>query len=225
HRLGLGDGGEALSRLKHFVTEMIYEMRSSFNIPNLPNGQEFTQVRATWVLSATQGQDTYSYHFKVLGEYSHTKYNTPNESYCTGPSSAFVYTDGECGGDPGCDDTTAGVRKDQWFSELWENGGGYHSTLAYISREWVCQTAPARRVPSPCPQCGGYLGPDQDVAVQPSHPHLACGDTVYVHGLGTRTVRDKGGGLAETQLDHYIGASGCNKYGGSYGTLKTIKLY
>jgi len=197
----------------------------SFGIPSLPNGQEFTEVKATWNVGSASAADTFPYHFRVLGDYNHTKYNTPNEAFCTGPSSAFAYTSGGCGGDPGCSNTWDATRKDQWFSELWENGSGYHASLGFMSREWVCSTAPARQVPSPCPQCGGVLSPNQHVAVKPGHPFLNCGDTVYVHGIGTRTVKDKGGGLAEAQLDHYIGTSGCNRYGGSYGNHKTIKLY
>jgi hypothetical protein len=69
------------------------------------------------------------------------------------------------------------------------------------------------------------LGVDASVAVMPNHPDLACGNNVFIHEVGTRKVVDKGGGLAVEQLDHYAGASGCNREGGSIGVRKVIKLF
>jgi hypothetical protein len=66
---------------------------------------------------------------------------------------------------------------------------------------------------------------NEDVAISVGHPYLSCGDSVYVHGLGVKTVKDRGGGVGPQQLDHFIGITGCNQYGAGYGTRKTIKLY
>jgi hypothetical protein len=60
--------------------------------------------------------------------------------------------------------------------------------------------------------------------VKPDHPHLGCGDNVYIQGVGVRKVTDHGGGLATTQLDHFSGQGACGSVT-DIGTRKVIKLY
>ena len=54
----------------------------SFNISNLPNDKEFTQVKATWTVDGTPANDTYNYPIKILGDYLITQYNVPKEVEC-----------------------------------------------------------------------------------------------------------------------------------------------
>ena len=61
--------------------------------------------------------------------------------------------------------------------------------------------------------------------VSPSHPDLDCGDTICVYGHGTHTVVDTGGGVAEGELDHYTGVSGCNVCTAPGDDIMTIKLF
>jgi len=201
----------------------------SFNIPNLPTG-EFSQVRATWRAGGQNPSAIFNYHIKVLGDYEQTQYNTPNETACSGVSHEFTYiTERTCWA---INCTSAGVGtstgKSDWLAETSENGTGLHSTLEYIWTEGQCPSrAPYRRVPGPCPACGGELIAHQHVARKPGHPDLSCGDTVYIHGVGVRTVKDSGSsglGFPMNRLGHYIGVTGCNE-ASSYGTRKTIKLY
>jgi hypothetical protein len=198
-----------------------------FDIPGLPNGIEFTTVEANWEPSGFSTSGVRPYHFKVLGDYNNTRYNTPTESYCSGGLLDIGYVTGTCRRVNNCNFATFQGREG-WWVEVLENGSGYSDTLGPVSREWVCSGPPrrARDVPAPCPQCAGMnLGVDASVAVMPNHPDLACGNNVFIHEVGTRKVVDKGGGLAVEQLDHYAGASGCNREGGSIGVRKVIKLF
>ena len=65
---------------------------------------------------------------------------------------------------------------------------------------------------------------NQSVATSREHTDLGCGDNVYVVGVGKRKVRDVGGGVSSTQLDHYIGRTPCNA-AETLDPAKTIKLF
>jgi len=198
----------------------------SFNIPNLPNS-EFTGIQATWWAEGQSPSATYSYHFKVLGDYTHSQYNSPDEQRCSGTAQQFTYvTNMTCLAiDCGAATTQNANGRSQWLSEVNENGSGLHTTLGIVSRESQCTArAPYRNTGQPCPSCGGTLTPYQGVARNASNQDLPCNATVYVHGVGLRTVKDTGGGLVLTQLDHYIGVSGCDE-ASNYPPSKTIRLY
>jgi len=123
--------------------------------------------------------------------------------------------------------TSTAEAKPQWLSEVEENGSGLSETQGVVSREWFCSGPErrVRRVSQPCAACTGMaLQPYATVAVKNTDEQtIPCGATLYVHGVGTRTVVDLGN-LAENQLDHYIGFTGCNQ-ASSYGTRKVIRLY
>ncbi len=186
-------------------------INESFDIPKLPNS-EFVGARATWKVQGFECSNEYNYHFRVLGDYNHTQYNTPNEADCTGTPTNFCYTTGTCLSTT-CNWITNGVGKSNWLSEVAENGSGYHSTMGYISLEGWCQrhgypSPPEcnnllllRDVTTPCPSClGQTIVANETAAVKPGHPYLTCGDRVYVYQVGVRTVADTGGGLREAQL-------------------------
>ena len=176
-----------------------------------------------------------NYSFKVLGNFWHSRYNTPNETKCTGTTkSSFCNLAGGCG-PINCGSTWATNQQalSSWLMEAWENGSGYHSALGYLSREWECSSsAPCPRhmrdVPNPCPKCSGYsVTPNKTVAINPSRVNLSCGTKLFVENVGTVTVTDHGtlNPNYQLQLDHYAGVSGCNRVGGNIGYGMTFQLF
>ena len=202
----------------------------SFEVGVLPVG-EFTHLRATWTVGGSSGSSDFPHRFKVLGNYLHTRYNIPNEENCSGTLSPFCHNEGDCQVTQ-CLWRTDGMGKSGWLSEAKENGSGFSTTLGFVSLEWFC-TPPAECTTafrnltegSACPACpGGSLVEDLTVAVRPDHPDLACGDQVFIEGVGVRTVTDNGQLPSLQQLDHFAGVSGCN-VPASIGRRPTIKLY
>ncbi len=200
------------------------------------NGHDYKEVFAEWYPQGVIGNPKaiFQYRFKVLGDYRHTRYNTPTESFCTGSLQSFCYTSAGCG-PANCSNWQTSSAKSGWLTQVAQNGSGSHSMLGFVSREWVCSTpagctTKVRQVPSPCPACTGLtVIPGATVAVQEGHGELQCGNKAFVDGLGTFTVTDTGGNLANLfdQLDHYAGISGCRREGGDAvpGTRKTFKLF
>lgn len=201
----------------------------SFNIPALPDGKTFQQVRAEWTPQDGARTGTRNYAFKVLGDYLHTQYNIPRETECSGNPIPFSYIDrptclkiGDCASAP----LGSSQGRSNWISETRENGTGLHSSLGYIWKEQQSECrarAEFRRVDAPCPACGGVLTAGESVARNPRNSDLPCGAAVYVHGLGVKTVQDSGGG-GMGWLDHFAGESGCNEPS-SLGVRKTIRLF
>lgn len=198
----------------------------SFNIPALPNGKTFQQVRAEWTPQDGQRTATRGYGFKVLGDYLHTQYNSVLESACSGSLVPLRYVTGDCVYVQSCD-LSSFSGKNMWWQKVRENGSGWSDALSgVVSREYSCGSGSdrGRRVPSPCAHCPGMsLNAYQTVARVPYHPELQCGDVVFIFGLGLRTVADQGENVAVDQLDHFIGFTGCNQ-ATTYGRRKTVKL-
>ena len=191
------------------------------------------RLEAVWSLAGTQDSALATHDFPpgermhVLGDYNNTRYNTPTESFCSGSLVDGQYTSGDCQYVPNCN-FTGFQGKSGWWPEVLENGSGISQSIGTVSREWYCtgQTNRVRAVPAPCPQCPGeVLSVGGTVARNEGNDLLPCGATLYVHQVGTVTVVDAGGGLALNQLDHYAGASGCNKTAGTIGVRKVIKLW
>jgi len=207
------------------VTRSSGSYDETFDVPNLSTG-EYTKVKATWTVENSPCVDEYNYHIRVLGEYDHTCYNTPDESGCTGSNEWFSYTTGTCTVTD-CTWTNA-QGKSEWLDEIEENGSGKDVSGYIYSLEHYCTgndySPKLRRTGAPCAQCGGTVSVG-DVAVKPSHPYLDCDDTVCVYGHGTHTVVDTGSGVAEAQLDHYTGVSACNVCTPPGNDIMTIKLF
>jgi len=233
-----GSSGTLTVELLGTTTHTVYQgVRSggthdiSFDIPNLPNGQTFSQILATWTTTGGTGQDTLLYNFKVLGDFENTRYNTPTESFCSGDPVDMMYVTGDCDVVQSCD-FTAFQGKSGWWSEVFENGSGYSSTQGIVSLEWHCGGAPTydpprrlRKVPTACPECGGSLQVGGSVAVNHADTDLPCDATLYVYQVGIVKVADTGSRVALNQLDHYAGFSGCNREGGTIGIRKVVRLF
>jgi len=200
----------------------------TFDIPNLSPG-EYSQVKATWTLAGGAHSAYYNHHIKVLGMYNHTRYNLFSENQCGGDSVNYSSTGpGDCINIPNCNYSTAAGRS-QWLSEVQENGGGYSTSGRYVSWEWECTAVPPPRLrilnfAAGCPRCQGLPLGNDTVAVAPNHDDLKCGDRVFIHEIGTKTVTDVGGNLAANQLDHYAGLGPCNG-ASTIGQKMTIKLF
>ncbi len=65
----------------------------SFQPSNLPTGQ-YSQVTAQWTVGGKTATGSRSVSFNVLGSYTHTQYNTPAESQCSGATGTAYLTTG-----------------------------------------------------------------------------------------------------------------------------------
>src|SRR5687767_14443804 len=72
--------------------------------------------------------------------------------------------------------------------------------------------------------CQTGLTVDQTVARGPGSS-LTCGTSVFIAGIGCRVVEDRGGGLANDQLDNYKGVGVGVCQGRANPRLKTVKLF
>lgn len=211
----------------------------SFNIPNLlvAAGQEFTHVHAVWEPNGYSVQNNLYYHFKVLGMYQHTMYNTPSESACSGSTQAnFNYTQGigsdKCTNVANCS-YQVGSGKATFLAQFNLNSSGLSQNYGMLSKEWNCTQVPTlrvRRVDQPCPSCQNVpLISGQSVAFNPSNENLTCGASVYIHfpnGGVVVTVADTGSFATKTRLDHYVGVSPvCDTNSGTKPNALTIRLY
>jgi len=198
-----------------------------FNPPSIPKG-EYQIIQADWVVpgAATSAAAQYNYHFKALGTYYNTSYNTPTESACSGNGLGATYSTGLAPTPCTNVNCTAnnGTFKSDFLTQVNENGGGTSQSVNYISREWVCSTS-YRTTGGPCPFCGGALTSGTSLAVSGNNQdRLACGNRVFVYNIGTGTVQDHGA-LAGNQLDHYLSTGACTKAIGTPVNQPAFLLY
>ncbi|MFB3777290.1 MAG: hypothetical protein ACE141_06750 [Bryobacteraceae bacterium] len=195
----------------------------SFDIPNLPVA-EFTQVKATWAVEGAP-EGTRSYHFKVLGTYHHTRYNSPAESSCTGAQSAVRVYNNSCVTTP-----AATMKSDFIFRVLDEDSGtgsGHSISYGDVLREAYCSPRDyptARRNQT----ITGTLGPVSNSTVAACYQSelYSSGTQVYVHGVGVKTVTDRCPACCRdvTHLDHYTTSTACSGIT-SLPDAVTIRLY
>ena len=195
----------------------------SLGIGSVPTGN-YTGVRATWTVGTNTPNDTLAYGFQVLGNYRHSRYNSPSEASCIGaPRSSYV-TNNQCT----YTDTTL---KSDFADKVNLNGSGYsinHGTVA--PEDWCLDNAEhpvdadERSFRSGHTVVGfcGSVG-NTTVAIRPGHSYLSCGDSVYIVGVGVKTVTDSCPGCSPAQLDNYTTATACHGIP-DLGTFKTIKL-
>lgn len=195
-------------------------------------GDEYQWVQARWTVGQQSATTTFFYRFKTLGVYDNTRYNAPVEGQCTGVGVPICHYQGtgsnKCINVASCSPGSSTARSG-WVTEVSENGSGQHSVLGVVTRESFCQSQSCgfqvRTVDAPCGSCSGMtLSANGTVAIRAfGHPDLSCGDKVFVEGVGVRTVADTGA-LAEQQLDHFAGFSGCNAVS-SIGPRTAFKIF
>lgn len=227
----------------------------SFDIPNIPSERvhgagmgEFTIIQARWrVNNNVTCKGTRNYHFRNLGEYRHSQYNTPDESDpgCAGNPINVCITNAAC-------NYNQGNLSDIFASQADLNGSGISINYGIVRPEAWCQNnnpPPAVCVPPP-PQVGyifrgntgaimGTCGPvgADTVAVGDSNPDgLSCGNRICIvqnlAGGVVKTVTDRcpacddpGGVEGRRQLDNYNPNLGSCLGLVDLGNYNTIQLY
>jgi hypothetical protein len=185
-----------------------------------------------WTVDGIDYQNSMPYHFRVLGDYRHTRYNSPNEVNCGGNAQNVYITTSQCA-------FNNGTLKSQFVSQVNLNGSGISINYGNIGREFSCLN-PTNNPPSNSSgisfrgnvQITGSCGAvnDTTVAAHASHPYLSCGDSVYIHGVGIKTVSDRCPACNDNNyhhLDNYTTQStACSSNAvGDLGNFKTIKLF
>ncbi|UCF35553.1 MAG: hypothetical protein JSU96_12000 [Acidobacteriota bacterium] len=191
---------------------------------------EFEGFELKWTVGGLEEVDRVEDRFKVLGSYSHTRYNIPDEKECSGLPDPYCYTRGDCRVTD-CAWNLTGQGRLEWLEEGREKGSGFNAALQFVTLEWFCANPGgcSRRFrelgqKQGCPACSaGWLAADETVAVRPDHPDLTCGDRVFIKGEGVKTVTDHGQLPELRQLDHFAGVSGCD-VPTSIGRRVTVKL-
>lgn len=175
----------------------------------------YSAVKIKWGNYATA---QYSYKFRRLSSYRHTRYTTPKESNntCNSGGNINVYlTDSSCS-------AATSTFKEIFYNEVLENGSGISLKDGGIIREYYCinreplksqfPNSTARntfRKGSISTACKTIVD-STTVAINANHPYLKCNDTVYIETVGMKTVRDHGGGLSLYQLDHWVSDGRCS---------------
>ncbi|MEW6301090.1 MAG: carboxypeptidase regulatory-like domain-containing protein, partial [Thermodesulfobacteriota bacterium] len=216
---------ELLGTTTHVIRE---EARASgtyqetFDIPNLAEG-EYTKVRATWTVGEASAIGELDYHIKVLGQYRQSEYNTPDERQCTGsPTLVFVLSSPTT-----CFDVfeQGPLLKSDFASQVNTNGSGLSirfgdiKALAATRCRNVTQNRPPEatignsfvEVPFIDGACANIPLSNTTVAACLARADLrgtfSCGDRVYIHGFGVKTVTDHCPACCnangQRQLDNY----------------------
>lgn len=199
------------------------------NLSNYTAGTSYSKVVAEWTVDEKLARGSRNYSFEVLGNYNHTQYNVPSSNQgCSGSILDFCYFTGDCK-PVDCTSFSTASAPSEWIFEVNENGSGSHLTIGFVTQEEYCAhpascTNTFRRVSQPCPACKDKkVIPGATVAVNSSHTKLDCGSRVFVDSVGELEVTDYGGQLTVSQLDHYVGVSGCN-FAATIGNRMTFLL-
>ena len=210
----------------------------------IPEGQ-YDEVEATWnIREGLAPDDEYTYRFGALGTYTHSQYTKPIQAHPTcavgGPSDVFVTQETLSNGNwiTNCfddeDDYTAAMFTEVFRREIQENGSGRSTAFGDVQLDWICSSATprpdgaafgnvVRDINAILPACaGGTLG-SSTVAADPDNGDLSCGDTIYVSGIGTKTVTDHCPGCGDDKIDHYTADGRCSGIV-HLGTQPTFRL-
>jgi hypothetical protein len=107
-----------------------------FGLSTIPIG-EYTTITVTWTVSEVAIVGTASDHFKVLGTYKQTQYNTPAESSCVGaPLEVTAWNP-----NPTCVGTEVYVKSDfdvRVTNATGGTGSGHSINLGDVYQEQLC---------------------------------------------------------------------------------------
>src|SRR5581483_7177316 len=195
----------------------------SFGLANIPIG-EYQQITAQWAVGNGRLTATFPFHFKVLGTYRQTRYNTPAESSCTGdPQGVTVYND-SCGIIGG---TMTSGSVSRVAAPGSGTGSGHSNDYGDVKEEFYCATGPtAFRGFQTITGSLGTLN-DSTVAACQSNPDLyVTGARVFIQGEGVKTVTDACPACCSdgTHLDNYSTSTQCSGLASLPNAL-TIRLY
>lgn len=213
----------------------------TFDIDNLHEG-EYRRVRATWTVNSVSVMGEYDYHIRVLGEYRHSQYNSPDERRCTGGSSAvFMLTSPQT-----CfDDFNEENLKSAFITQVNVNGSGISENFGDIKS--LAATRCNGETQNRPPDATGGVNGNSFVQVQAidgaclmsldetslascrDDGRLACGNQIFIQTIGIKTIRDicplccSAQGMR--QLDHYTRVdTRCTAGHDLTGSHMTIKL-
>ncbi len=193
-----------------------------FGLNNIPIG-EYTTVTATWTVNGTPVSTTFGDHFKVMGAFLQTQYNTPAESDCGGSAQAVTVYNNSC-------NVIGGTMLSGFVNRVanpnYGTGSGHSQNYGDVKEEFFCATGST--VFRGFQTITGTLGPlnDSTVAVNTASELYQAGTRVFIVGEGVKTVTDAcGRGCPDlTHLDNYSTNTCCNCLG-SLPSALTIRLY
>lgn len=195
-----------------------------FGLSTIPIG-EYTTVTATWTVGGSGITANASDHFKILGTYAQTQYNTPAESSCVGaPLEITTWNP-----NPSCVGAHAYVKSDFDFRVTNPAGGtgsGHSINLGDVYQEQLCSRGSGDLRPHVT--ISGSLGglSNSTVAVCQTDPIYQAGLRLYIVNEGIKTVTD--GCVAccrdHAHLDNYTTDPACNGVSSLPNAL-TIQLY
>lgn len=208
-----------------------------FNPTGLPSGNngEFTQIKAKWKVNDKDNEDTYDYHFKVLGNYRHSQYNTPDESHstCGGGNVNVCFSTSACA-------YSTGTMHSTFQSQVNLNGSGRSLAHGNVQPEGYCIShhPPAancqgvrvyRQNATIRTSCGNTNLNNSTVAVRRDHPDLGrnnggCGRRICVYTVGIKTVTDDCPGCTMSQCDNFTTDGRCTGIS-DHGNYTTIRLW
>jgi hypothetical protein len=195
----------------------------SFGLGTIPIG-EYTTISATWTLGGVSARSTFSYHFKVLGTFTQTQYNTPAESQCTGSPLPITVWNSQC---QGTNTTVISGFDFRVTNPQGGTGSGHSTNWGDVYEEFTCSTGSGdlRGFVTITGTLGGLS--NSTVAACPSNPDLyVAGAQVYIQGEGIKTVTDRCPAccLDGTHLDNYTTDTRCTGVP-SLPSALTIRLY
>ena len=190
---------------------------------------DYTTIKATWNVSGQDYTATYNYHFRVLGNFEQTQYNTPSEATCSGGPQAITVWDNSCHGT----DTT--VRSGFEFRVTNPSGGtgsGYSINFGGVQVETQCSVGSGdlRGNQSIQGHLNGVAGPlnDSTVAVCRTNSDInQSGTQLYIRNEGVKSVTDSCGiccANGGAHLDNYTTNNSCSGIT-SLPTALTIRLF
>lgn len=212
-----------------------------FDPDALANGQ-YVSVEATWTTNVGEASGEHSARFNVLGVFTHTRYNTPQEALCAGGDvNVYLRTN------PNVSCTyTQGPMNDIFRQEAWENGSGLRRNGQFALRDsGFCQTSGGAPYPGgsfaawwehafglatqKTPSCPNQKVGSNTVAVdlKMMAGTLKCGDWILIDGEGLKVVADDCPVCETAKIDNYDASPACRGMGGviaTIGSRKTIRL-
>ncbi|HXE90969.1 MAG TPA: hypothetical protein VNK82_08415 [Terriglobales bacterium] len=179
----------------------------TFDLNTIPIGEYFTTT-ATWTVNSIAGVSTQATHFKVLGSYRQSQYNTPAENRCTGnPTPVTVYNNN-------CSATAATMIDGFVFRVTNPQGGtgsGHSISFGDVKQEFFCSNRGDFRS---FQTITGTLGPvnNSTVAVCGTSELYQANMRVFIRGVGVKSVTDRCPAccIDVTHLDNYTTDTRCS---------------
>ena len=196
-------------------------------------------VKGTWEVGGVSATDEFDYHILVFGVWRHSQYNTPQDTQCGGVPVQSYITFNNAAGVSACFDTPPGnfqtlMLPESFVDQVNLNGSGNVDGIGDVQVDVFCPATAAAPVDAPdhtfrnqafVLPCGTQLDATT-VAGCLADSRITCGDEIFVHGVGTKTVTDNCPACCTNgrQFDNYTLNGACNGIL-DLGNFMTIKLF